>query len=99
MERTIGSADAGRRLSAVLDEVAANGDRFIVEHRGVPVAALVPIHLYVQWRQVREEFFDRLEATARRAGMSEEEGMALADEAVQAVRLEQRTREDAGRSR
>src|SRR5438270_13382002 len=86
MERTIGAFDARRQFGKVLNEVAAKGDAYVVERHGEAVAAVVPIQVYQQWKQAREAFFDRMEETARRANMSEEEGMALAQEAVQAVR-------------
>jgi prevent-host-death family protein len=92
MERTIGAVDVRRRLGNVLDEVATKGDHYIVERHGEPVAVVVPLHLYEQWRRQRNAFFDRVEAAARRANMSEEEGMALANEAVRAVRAQRRQR-------
>lgn len=90
MERTIGAVDAHHKVGEVLDQVTANGDSYVVERHGQPVAAVVPIQLYEQWRRRRAAFFDQLEAAARRANLSEEEGMALADEAVQAVRAQRR---------
>lgn len=92
MERTIAAVDARRQFGKVLNEVMAKGDSYLVERHGEPVAAVVPIRLYEQWKRERDAFFDRMEETAKRANMSEEEGMSLALEAVQAVRAERRAR-------
>lgn len=90
MERRIAAADARRKLGKILDEVAGNGDHYVVERRGEPVAAVVPIQLYGQWKRGREAFFARIEQTARRVNMNEDEAMALALDAQQAVRATRR---------
>lgn len=86
MERTIGAFDARRSFGKVLNEVAGRGDTYVVERHGEAIAAVVPIQLYAQWRRQREAFFDRIGQTATRANLDEEEAMALALDAVQAVR-------------
>jgi len=93
MERKIGAFDARRQFGKVLNEVTAKGDAYVVERHGEAIAAVVPIALYERWKRNREAFFDRLEQTARRANMSEDDGMALAHEAVEAVRAERRTKQ------
>jgi prevent-host-death family protein len=90
MERKIGAFEARRQFGKVLNEVVAKGDRYVVERHGEPVAAVVPIRLYEQWKRERDAFFDRMEAIAERANMSEDEAMALALEAQRAVRAERR---------
>ncbi len=91
MEVTIGAFDARRQFGKLLNDVAGKQDQYIVERHGEPVAAVVPIELYEQWKRRRTEFFDRLQQTAQRSNLSEAEGMSLALEAVQAVRAEGRT--------
>jgi len=86
MEKTINSFEVRRSFGKLLQDVAARGDKFIVERHGMPVAALVPVAVYEQWKQSRERFFDVLHAAQEKANLSEEEAMALANEAVQAVR-------------
>jgi prevent-host-death family protein len=86
MERTIAAFDARRQFGKVLNEVVAKGDTYVVARHGEPVAAVVPIAVYEQWKRSREAFFDRLEATARRADLPEDEALALANDAVTAVR-------------
>jgi prevent-host-death family protein len=86
MEKMIGAFEARRKLGKILKEVSGKGDRYVVEYHGEPVAAVVPIQLYEQWKRRREAFFDTMRLTAERANMSEEEAMTLAQEAIQAVR-------------
>ncbi|HZU75543.1 MAG TPA: type II toxin-antitoxin system Phd/YefM family antitoxin [Dehalococcoidia bacterium] len=92
MERRIGAFEARRQFSKLLNDVERGRDSYVVERHGEAVAAVVPIQVYDQWKRSREAFFDRMEETARRAGMSEEEGMALAQEAVEHVRAARRQR-------
>jgi prevent-host-death family protein len=88
MERTMKAADARRRFGEVLDEVADHGGHYVIERRGEPVAAVVPIHLYEKWKKERDAFFEHLAETAARVNMDEDEAMALALEAQRAVRAE-----------
>src|SRR5436190_771346 len=46
------------------------GDRVLVERHGEPVAAVVPIEVYQQWKQARGELYARVRA---RHGMSEQQ--------------------------
>lgn len=86
MEKTIAASGARRQFVRMLEEVSARGDRFVVERRGEPVAALVPIAVYEHWKRGREEFFDRLQVIAERANLPPDEAEELAREAVRAVR-------------
>jgi prevent-host-death family protein len=43
MTKSLSVAQAKSRLSQLLHEVGERGDRFIIENRGRPVAALVPL--------------------------------------------------------
>lgn len=86
MERTIRALEARRQFDTVLRDVVTRGDAYVVERLGEAVAVVVPVHIYEQWKRNRDTFFDRLEETARRVNMPEEEGMALALEAQRAAR-------------
>jgi prevent-host-death family protein len=90
MERTVSAFEARRSFGKVLQEVVAKGDRVIVQRHGEPVAAVVPIALYRQWKRDRDAFFDRLEAIAARADVPEKEAEDLAAEAVRTVRRRSR---------
>jgi prevent-host-death family protein len=86
MERTVSAFEARRSFGRVLQEVVAKGDRVIVQRHGEPVAAVVPIALYRQWKRDRDAFFDRLEAIAAHADVPEKEAEELVAEAVRTVR-------------
>jgi prevent-host-death family protein len=85
MEKMIGAFEARRQFGRILNEVSGQGDRFVVERHGEPVAAVVPIKVYRQWKLQRAAFFDHMRATAERANLSPEEAAALVDEAIRAV--------------
>ena len=86
MEKKVAAFDARRQFGKVLNEVAAHGDRYVVERHGEPVAAIVPIEVYEQWKRARQAFFDQMREVSARANMDPEEGAALVAEAVAAVR-------------
>jgi prevent-host-death family protein len=86
MEKNIGAVDARRGFGRLLQNVIARRDRYVVERHGEPVAAVVPIEVYEQWKRAREELFDRWREAAERASLSPAEADALADEAVHAAR-------------
>ena len=44
MSETISAAEAKTHLAALLSGVFHRGERYVIERRGKPVAALVPIH-------------------------------------------------------
>ncbi len=94
VETTVSAFDARRKFGKVLDSVAAGGDSVIVERHGEPVAVVVPVAMYRQWQQQREEARDRLfnffRETSERANMTSEEADALAAEAVAEVRAARR---------
>lgn len=86
MEKSIGAFDVRRRFGRVLQEVIAKGDRFVVERHGEPVAAVVPIEVYRQWKRGREFFFDQLHQAQERSNLDPDEADQLAAEAVRATR-------------
>jgi prevent-host-death family protein len=53
MEKSIGAYEIRRRLGKVLQEVIGSGDRYVVERHGEPVAAVVPIEVYNQWKRAQ----------------------------------------------
>lgn len=89
MERTIGAFEARRTFGKVLRDVG-RGDKVVVEKNGEPVAAVVPIELYEQWKKRRAAFFDKLEAMGEQANLPEEEAEQLVAEAIAAVRAAQK---------
>ncbi|MBI2170911.1 MAG: type II toxin-antitoxin system Phd/YefM family antitoxin [Chloroflexi bacterium] len=89
MDKTIAAFEARRQFGRILQDVLSKGDNYLVERHGEEVAAIVPMQVYRAWKERREEFFRSIRAAAERSNLSEEEAMALAEEAVQAVRAEE----------
>ncbi|MBI2908971.1 MAG: type II toxin-antitoxin system Phd/YefM family antitoxin [Chloroflexi bacterium] len=90
MEKKIGAYEVRRQLGRVLREVAGEGNQYVVERNGEPVAAVVPIEIYAQWKKARQELSDIMrEAAARSDVASEEEAEAIVAEAIRAVREEE----------
>lgn len=87
MEKTINSFEIRRNFGKILQDVSAQGDMYIVERHGMPMAVLVPLPVYEQWKQSRKRFFAALRTAQESASLSEEEAKELAAEAVQAVRV------------
>ncbi len=88
MEKTVGAFEARRNFGEILQEVAARGDRYVVERHGKAVAAVVPVEVYEQWKRSRADFFAKLRALTGAANLTPEEADRLAREAVRAVREE-----------
>ena len=86
MEKVVAAFEARRQFGKILQDVIAKGDRYVVERHGEPVAAVVPIEVYEQWKRARSELFAKIRATAEQADVSPQEADALAQEAVRAVR-------------
>jgi prevent-host-death family protein len=86
MERFISSEDAPGSFDDVLKQVSDDGDRYVVEKDGVPLAAVVPIAVYAQWKRRREAFFQRIQETADRAGLNEDEASRVVEEAMDDLR-------------
>lgn len=89
MEKKISALDARKRLGQLLEEVYYQGNQFIVERAGKPMAVVIPIGQYQQWKDRRERFFAMVdEARARNAATPPEMIEAEVQEAVLAVRQE-----------
>ena len=86
MEKTVGAFEARRSFGRILQDVAAKGEKIVVERHGEPIAALVPIHIYEQWKRRREAFFDQMDEVAKRANLSAEDADELVQEAIQKTR-------------
>jgi prevent-host-death family protein len=90
MIKTLTAIKARQNLGEVLEEVYYNGDQFIIERAGKPMAAVVPL-----WQvQARKKHSDRLfgmldkvwESTPKGKSATTEREVAEAVRAVRAVR-------------
>ena len=86
MEKRIAAFEARRNFGKVLRDVTTKGDRFLIERHGEPVAAVVSIEIYNQWKKARDDFFASIRAAQACADLSPEAADDLAVEAVGAAR-------------
>ena len=98
MEKTVGAFEIRRNLGKVLHDIAARGDKYIVERHGEPVAAVVPVEAYEQWKRSRSRLFEQLRRSQENANLSPEEADALAEEAVEAARAQETSATKAART-
>jgi prevent-host-death family protein len=87
MEKTINALKARQNLGQILEEVYYTGAQYIVERAGKPMAAVVPIGQYMQWKEQRERFFAMIdEVRERNRDVAAEVIEAEVEEAVREVR-------------
>ena len=61
MKRTISTQELKGRIGELVDAVRLRGDRYIVERRGKPVAALVPLAVNESYERDRLRLFDLID--------------------------------------
>lgn len=86
MEKTVSSNDVSHQFGDLLEHVSGQGDRYVVERDGAPLAAVIPFALYAQWKRRREGFFQLMRDTAERANLDDHEAVRMTDEAKHAIR-------------
>jgi prevent-host-death family protein len=62
MRKTVNAMRARAKLGQILEEVYYRGDQYVIERAGKPMAAVVPVEQYEQWRKEREAFFEAVGA-------------------------------------
>jgi prevent-host-death family protein len=93
MAEKISTMDVRARIGDLLNRVSLRQDEFIIERKGKPLAALVPIQRLEQMRQfARQHALEFLERQKGGAGeqLSDEEAMAVALEAQRSARASRR---------
>ncbi len=90
-ERTVGAFEARRQFGKLLQGVAVSGEKIIVERHGEPIAAVVPIEIYDQWKSSRNAFFAKIRGVANRTNLTDKKASLLAKNATKAVRSSQKT--------
>ena len=61
MRKTVSAVRARSKLGQMLEEVYYRGDQYVIERAGKPMAAVVPVEQYEQWRRERDAFFELVE--------------------------------------
>jgi len=93
MRKTISTQELKTHVGEIVDSVRLRGDRYIIERRGKPVAAVVPVHIEDQYDRSRRDFFeliDRVHEKNRDVPPAEME--EAIDQAVREVRREKSKR-------
>lgn len=91
MRRTLSAMELRQSLGEVLDRVALLRDEYVIERKGRPMAALVPVELLDQIRRAAR--LNLLETLERRPSrISQKAADVLADEAKHATRPRARRR-------
>jgi prevent-host-death family protein len=86
MRTTLSTLDLRQQLGGILDRVALRHDQFVIERKGKPLAAVVPITKLEQMeRFAREQALATLQRLPK-ATLSASNTMALADEAKHSTR-------------
>ncbi len=88
--KKVSTMDVRARIGDMLDRVALRHDEYVIERRGHPLAALVPVERLEQMRAFAREhaldFLSRQQEGARSAKLSDAEAMRLALAAQRQVR-------------
>src|SRR5262249_49543680 len=86
MAEKVSTIDVRQRIGDMLNRIALRHDEFIIERKGKPLAALVPVERLAQMQRfARRQALDFMEAQEG-GSMSESEAAALALEAQKATR-------------
>lgn len=87
MEKQMGVTEARVKFAELVDQVRYRGEAVTLLKSGKPAAVLVPVELYEHWKNSRQGALDPLRAIqSDLEDLSEDEALALALEAQQAVR-------------
>lgn len=90
MKRTISTRELRAGIGEVVNTVRLRGDSYVIEQRGKPQAALIPLHIYENLERDRRWFAEFMNDVAESADMTEEEAMKFALAEVAAHRAEKR---------
>ena len=85
-ERELGVTEARFGFSSLVDQVQHQGDAYVIKRHGRRAAAIVPIKVYENWRQERQEFFDMVREMQKWANLKPKAAERLALEAVRWAR-------------
>ena len=89
MRKEISAAELHRKLGECLEGVYHNGDRLIIKRADTPLAAIVPIEVYEEMLQQREQAFSVLDRIWEKVpAITEEESHTDIERAIAEVRTQ-----------
>ena len=87
----ISTLEMRQKLGDILNRVAIRHDEFVIERKGKPLAAMVPVEKMDQMRKAaRLHLLDILQRQEKSETLTEEEAMSLANQAKAKTRLRKR---------
>ncbi len=91
MQKSVTTQGLKTAIGEIVDAVRLRGDRYVIERRGKPVAALVPIQALRAMEHGRKRLFALMEEVAsRNIDTPDEELERIIDEEVLAVRTQRK---------
>lgn len=92
MAEKVSTADVRQRIGDLLNRVSLRHDEFVIERKGRPLAALVPVERLEQMRRFARRHVLAGLAQQAESHLSDAEAAALADEARRFARVPARRR-------
>jgi len=82
MEKKIGLAQARKEFSKVINDVQYQGESYIISRHGEEAAAVVPLQVYQNWIEGRENFFNSIREIQSASNLDPQQAKKLAEEAA-----------------
>ncbi len=84
MTKKVSTLEVRKRLGDLLNRVCLRHDQFIIERKGMPLAAMVPVEMLVQMEKLARMQWQ--EALGRKSTLTQEEADRLSNAAKHQVR-------------
>jgi len=89
MEKQLNISDVRESLGDLVDEVQYRNNKLVILRHGKPAVALVPLHVYENWKSSRRRLFELIEQFQNSSGNQDPDKiMELVLEAQTATREE-----------
>ena len=83
MVRTVNVLKMRKNLGQLLERVDVQGNQYVIEQGGRPMAAVVPVWQLKEWRARRDRFFAKIDAVRRRSRKAKRQ--AIGRDVVEAI--------------
>src|SRR5437773_9801504 len=99
MTEKVSTIDVRQRIGDLLNRVALRHDEFVIERKGKPLAALVPIERLEQMRRFARRHALELLERQKQSSVSEEQALEIALEAQRSARKQRSEERRVGKER